>query len=76
MEINSASTSGIQTFLNASERVQSSATQIASSIKNGETSDLAKPIVDLKIAEQQAGAAVKIIQAESNQIGSLLDLIV
>ena len=76
MEINSAATSGIQTFLNASERVQSSATQIASSIKNGETSDLVKPIVDLKIAEQQAGAAVKIIQAESNQIGSLLDLIV
>jgi hypothetical protein len=76
MEINSATTSGIQAFLTASERVQESATQIANSIKDGSISDLINPIVDLKIAEQQAGAAAKIIAAENNQIGTLLDLIV
>lgn len=76
MEINSASTSGIQTFLAASEQVHKSASQIADNIKTGSTSDLINPIVDLKVAEQQAGAAAKIIEVESNQIGTLLDLIV
>ncbi|RLA04927.1 MAG: hypothetical protein DRQ47_02455 [Gammaproteobacteria bacterium] len=72
MEVN-ASSSGIQTFLNASQQVQESAAQIAKSTANGSLEGTTEAIVDLKVAEQQAQAATKIIEAEGNQIGSLLD---
>jgi len=69
-----AQSSGVQTFLNANQRVQESANKIAQSSVSGSTSDLASPLIDLKVAEQQASAAVKIIEAESTQVGTLLDL--
>jgi len=72
MEVN-ASSSGIQTFLNASQQVQESAAQIAKSTANGSLEGTTEAIVDLKVAELQAQAATKIIEAEGNQIGSLLD---
>ncbi len=69
-----AQTSGVQTFLNANQRVQESANQIAKSSASGSSADLTSPLIDLKVAEQQASAAVKIIEAESAQVGTLLDL--
>jgi len=69
-----AQASGVQTFLNANQRVQDSANKIAQSSVSGSTTDLASSVIDLKVAEQQAGAAVKIIEAESAQVGTLLDL--
>ena len=68
-------TSGVQAFLNASQRVQESATKIAQSSIEGSTADLVSPLVELKVAEQQAGAAAKVIEAESTQIGTLLDVL-
>ncbi len=69
-----AQSSGVQTFLNANQRVEESANKIAQSSVSGSTTDLASSLTDLKVAEQQAGAAVKIIEAESTQVGTLLDL--
>ncbi|MCP3675529.1 MAG: flagellar biosynthesis protein FlgE [Gammaproteobacteria bacterium] len=69
-----AQSSGVQTFLNANQRVEESANKIAQSSVSGSITDLASSLTDLKVAEQQAGAAVKIIEAESTQIGTLLDL--
>ncbi len=71
----SATASGIQSFLNAKERIQDSATQIARSVVDGSPGDLIEPLIDLKVAEQQAGAAAKIIEVENKQVGTLLDLL-
>jgi len=68
--------SGIQTFLGASQRVQESANTIARNSVNGSPADMVEPLVDLKVAEQQAGAAARIIEVESAQVGTLLDLLV
>jgi len=73
MEI-SPTSSGIQTFLNASQKVQESAAKIARSSIEGSTANLVEPLVDLKVAEQQAGAAAKIIEVEGKQVGTLLDM--
>lgn len=67
--------SGIQAFTIATERVQNSANQIAKSVIKGSPADLVKPLIDLKVAEQQAVAAAKVIQVEKNQVGTLLDIL-
>ncbi len=75
MEINSATTSGIQVFLNAKERIEASASKIARSSIEGSPDDLIPALVDLKVAEQQASAGAKIIEVENKQVGTLLDLL-
>jgi len=67
--------SGIQTFLSANQRIQESASEIARSAINGADANLVEPIIDLKVAEQQALAATKIIEVEKSQIGTLLDVL-
>ena len=76
MEINSLA-SGISVLQNAQQQVQQSASQIANIVtKQGPTSDLVEPIVELKVAEQQAQAGAKIIEVEGKTVGTLLDLLV
>ena len=80
MEINSLA-SGVSVLQNAQQKVQQSASQIASAITSqgtsqGTSSDLAKPIVELKVAELQAQAGAKIIEVEGKTVGTLLDLLV
>ncbi|MDT8406207.1 MAG: hypothetical protein RQ715_03045 [Methylococcales bacterium] len=41
---------------------------------NFNSQDLMKPIISLKEAELETSAAVKVIQADSNMLGSLLDI--
>jgi len=67
--------SGIQTFLSANQRIHESASEIARSSVNGTGANLVEPIIELKVAEQQALAAAKIIEVEKSQIGTLLDAI-
>jgi hypothetical protein len=69
--------SGIQTFLQAQQRVADSASRIASaSISEAGPQSLVEPLIDLRVAEQQAQAGAKIIEVEQNMIGSLLDITV
>jgi hypothetical protein len=76
MEINSLA-SGVSVLQNAQQTVQQSASQIASATTSqGTTSDLTKPIIELKAAEQQAQAGAKIIEVEGKTVGTLLDLLV
>ncbi|MFT5521895.1 MAG: hypothetical protein ACI9IA_002501 [Enterobacterales bacterium] len=76
MEINSLA-SGISVLQNAQQKAQQSASQIATATTSqGTTSDLVKPLVELKVAEQQAQAGVKIIEAEGKAVGTILDLLV
>ncbi len=65
--------SGIQTFLSANQRIQESASEIAQSSVNGADTNLVEPLIELKVAEQQAVAATKIIEVEKSQVGTLLD---
>ena len=75
METNSLA-SGVSVLQNARQRVQESASEIASITTNqGPTSDLVKPLIELKVAEQQAQAGVKIIEVEGKVVGTLLNLL-
>ena len=74
METNPIS-SGVQTFLNANQKIQDSAAQIAKSSENDSSTDLVAPLIELKEAEQQAKAALKIIEAENSQVATLLDVL-
>ncbi|PCJ45134.1 MAG: hypothetical protein COA74_16250 [Gammaproteobacteria bacterium] len=73
MEINSLA-SGVSVLQAAEQRVQQSAAQIASASKSGSSVDVTKSIIDLKVAEQQAQAGVRIIEAEGQAVGTLLNL--
>lgn len=70
-----AVTSGIQTFLQAQQRLNDSAQRIASaSISEQGSLAIVEPLIDLQVAEQQARAAAKIIETEQQTIGTLLDI--
>ena len=74
MEV-SAVASGIQTFLQAQQRIADSAQRIASaSVSEAGPQSLVEPLIDLRVAEQQAQAGAKIIEVEQNTIGTLLDI--
>ena len=69
--------SGIQTFLQAQQRIADSAQRIASvPISEAGPQSLVEPLIDLRVAEQQALAGAKIIEVERNTIGTLLDITV
>jgi len=55
--------------------MQESASEIAQSSMNGADADITKPVIELKVAEQQAIAATKIIEVEKNVVGTLLDVL-
>ena len=74
MEINSANL-GIQSILNATQRVEESAVQIAKSSTGDTSVNLTNALVDLKVAEREAGVAAKIIEVENAQVGTIMDLI-
>ncbi len=67
--------SGVQAYLGATQRIQESANEIANSSVNGTTADLVEPLIELKVAEQQAVAATKIIEVAKSQVGTLLDVL-
>ena len=71
----SAVNSGIQSFLQAQQRLASSAEQIASaSVSEDGSISLVAPLIDLRVAEQQAQASARVIETEQNLIGTLLDI--
>lgn len=62
--------------MNASQRIQETSSRIADNTAKGSFDGLITELVELKVAEQQAGAAAKIIEAENKQVGTLLDILV
>ena len=79
--INSLSTSGINLMNTAQNKAAEAAHTIATlpvaddevGSKNFSPSELLKPIVSLKEAELEASAAVKILQTEDENLGSIFD---
>ena len=76
MEINSLA-SGVSILQNADQRVQQAASDIATATTkgNGSSADLVTPVVELKVAAQQAEAGAKVIEVEGRRVGTLLNLL-
>ena len=60
---------------NATQSASQDAQQVAESgqVAPANLNDITSAIVDLNVAEQQAGAAAKVIETENQVIGTLLD---
>ena len=60
-------------FQSAVQRAANSAQEIASS-QTQNTQDLVKPLVELKVAEKDAQANAKSIEAQDKVLGSIIDV--
>ena len=82
MQINNILNTGVQGFQDASARANQAAQDIASqNVTNAsensiDQTDLTSSLVDLKVAEFDAKANLKVIQTASDLVGSLLDITV
>lgn len=79
MEIPPVFQSGVEGLQRATQRAAEASQQIAQAgvraTENDQPEqDLVTPLVELKQAEQQAGASAKVIETENRVIGSLLDI--
>jgi len=80
MQVNSALNTGLQGFQEAQSRLNQAALDIASqsvqdsSKESIDVNDLATSLVELKVAENDAKANVKVIQTASDVLGTLLDI--
>ncbi|MGS3143769.1 flagellar biosynthesis protein FlgE [Aeromonas sanarellii] len=75
MRIDSAMTTGVQGFQRAEQLADQASSQIARlNTPAGERVALPEELVNLKVAEQQAGASAKVIQTASDMLGTLIDI--
>ncbi|MFM4997672.1 flagellar basal body rod C-terminal domain-containing protein [Aeromonas sanarellii] len=75
MRIESAMTAGVQGFQRAEQLAAQASSQIARlNTPVGERVELPEELVNLKVAEQQAGASAKVIQTASDMLGTLIDI--
>ncbi|MGS3177438.1 flagellar biosynthesis protein FlgE [Aeromonas sanarellii] len=75
MRIESAMTAGVQGFQRAEQLAGQASSQIARlNTPAGERVELPEALVNLKVAEQQAGASAKVIQTASDMLGTLIDI--
>jgi len=73
MAVSGTSSTGFQAFQTAQLRLNEAADKIA---RNESLESQTEGIIELKQAELQAQAAAKVIQAENDVAGSILDIIV
>ncbi|MCH7371774.1 flagellar biosynthesis protein FlgE [Aeromonas sp. MR16] len=75
MRIDSAMTTGVQGFQRAEQLAGQASGQIARlNTPAGERVELPEELVNLKVAELQAGASAKVIQTASDMMGTLIDI--
>lgn len=75
MRIESAMTAGVQGFQRAEQLAGQASSQIARlNTPAGERVELPEELVNLQVAEQQAGASAKVIQTASDMLGTLIDI--
>lgn len=75
MRIDSAMTTGVQGFQRAEQLADRASDQIARlNTPAGERVELPEELVNLKVAEQQAGGSAKVIQTASDMMGTLIDI--
>lgn len=82
-EMNITPTSSAANLLNTAQHKSADATEVIAKlpIQNDEvgslefrSSDIIKPILSLKEAEQETSAAVRLLEADKKTVGSLLDI--
>ncbi|MEN9583392.1 MULTISPECIES: hypothetical protein [Aeromonas] len=75
MRIDSALNSGVQGFQRAEQIADQASSQIARlNTPSGDQVQLPDELVNLKVAEIQAGASAKVIQTASDVMGTLIDI--
>jgi hypothetical protein len=83
MQVSSLTTSATNTITNAQQKADTAAQTIANlSVQPNEvggstdisSSDLFKPIVSLKEAEQETYAGVKLLKTQKNMLGSIINI--
>lgn len=75
MRIDSALNSGVQGFQRAEQITDKASSQIARlNTPSGDQVQLPDELVNLKVAEVQAGASAKVIQTASDVMGTLIDI--
>ena len=74
--INGVLNTGLQGLQQAQSRISESADEIAHSVvePNPDNHDLATSLLELKIAEYDAKANIKVIETSIDMIGTLLDI--
>ncbi|HDT6075509.1 TPA: flagellar biosynthesis protein FlgE [Aeromonas veronii bv. veronii] len=75
MRIDSAFNSGVQGFQRAEQIADKAANQIARlNTPSGDQVKVTDELVNLKVAELQAGASAKVVQTASDMMGTLIDI--
>lgn len=75
MRIESAFNSGVQGFQRAEQIADRASSQIARlNTPSGDQVQVTDELVNLKVAEFQAGASTKVMQTASDMMGTLIDI--
>ncbi|BEE19637.1 flagellar biosynthesis protein FlgE [Aeromonas enteropelogenes] len=75
MRIESAFNSGVQGFQRAEQIADRASSQIARlNTPSGDQVQVTDELVNLKVAEIQAGASTKVMQTASDMMGTLIDI--
>lgn len=75
MRIESAFNSGVQGFQRAEQIADQASSQIARlNTPSGDQVQVTDELVNLKVAEIQAGASTKVMQTASDMMGTLIDI--
>jgi len=76
VKIDGSLSGGIQAFHRAEEKMSDAANAIvkATTDREASASDFVKPLVSMQEAEIQAKAAARLIEAEDEMIGSILNV--
>ncbi|WP_421207780.1 flagellar biosynthesis protein FlgE [Aeromonas enteropelogenes] len=75
MRIESAFNSGVQGFQRAEQIADRASSQIARlNTPNSDQVQVTDELVNLKVAEIQAGASTKVMQTASDMMGTLIDI--
>ncbi|ELM3616889.1 flagellar biosynthesis protein FlgE [Aeromonas sobria] len=75
MRIDSAFNSGVQGFQRAEQIADKASNQIARlNTPSGDQVQVTDELVNLKVAERQAGASAKVVQTASDVMGTLIDI--
>ncbi len=75
MRIDSAFNSGVQGFQRAEQIADKASNQISRlNTPSGDQVQVTDELVNLKVAELQAGASAKVVQTASDMMGTLIDI--
>ena len=73
--ISSISQSGLTGIQRGLQQVPDAASNIATAVNDIDAANLATNMVDLKIAEQQVEASAKVLKADDQLKGTILDIL-